>query len=870
MQRISSWFEQLPLRRRPTTRQPNDSSSSTQPHQRKSKSAAPRLRYSVSAVQNYRHRDYSVDAISQSLISNDQPQIKMPASWNRQETVTSPCRDSSKCTSASLSQSFTSSFGSTRKNIRTNPWISRCRPSVQTVMFEMPKPTNEEIYAPMDCSTSLRIKSLDESTCSSGYGSQDSSPESSVHSPDWQPLAVNSKKGRLEDKAVECNSIDVDEALGLDLEVDSELPPLKITTAKHDRITTDDDEHVYHELEAFNRLSLLVEDDVASSDSELASSSSGSLRSIRCPSPIYARPNQHYCKSHSRHHYGMYDRRSDNQQGAEFPSISSSFTYIPCTTYRPAPKFHPPPPPPPPTNLEQAELNFLAELDAQIAELQLKSAAVRQLVDKARERQDARARKAQLYRELAELRRAVSFLMMNIETNYVRLRGLPFAAKEQDVRDFLQGVYLHSVTFTLTSNGRASGECYVELDEQEAVKEALKLDRNEISGRYIEVFTVSDAELSMMIRHGVIRGSGGDADSRFASNYVVRLRGLPYSATIEDIKEFFSGLEVADAVIDKEPGGRPSGEAFVRLATKEHAELALERSKNYMGSRYVEVFRSSADEMDNSYYASRGIPPPTSGPVPLRGISPTLDFRYRDRYGDYGRYGRPIRLSSVHPRPSPYDRPYYDRDRYYRYGARYDPEFDEAMYDPTVKVFMRGLPYSVTVYDIEEFFRPLNCAEIKLGYNEERRLSGDALVTFSTMAEAREALSRNKNNMGTRYSICILLIFLLHLTKSIIFLLNSFSRFLEANEIRLTFRYIELFPATNIPHPIKTMSFRSANGAPNRMSGAPRPLYSSFAEDDETSAYGCGIGGQQYYNDQYEGRQSKYGRDWGEPARTSW
>ncbi|KAM3728469.1 Heterogeneous nuclear ribonucleoprotein [Dirofilaria immitis] len=427
---------------------------------------------------------------------------------------------------------------------------------------------------------------------------------------------------------------------------------------------------------------------------------------------------------------------------------------------------------------------------------------------------------------------------MNPDTNYIRLRGLPFAAKEQDVRDFLQdtkvfffGLNAKSITFTLTSNGRASGECYVELDDQEAVKEAQKLDRNEINGRYIEVFSVSDAELLMMIRHGVIKGSGGDADSRYASNFVVRLRGLPYSATVDDIKEFFSGLEVADAVIDKEPGGRPSGEAFVRLATKEYAELALERSKNYMGSRYVEVFRSSADEMDNSYYAARGIPPPTSGPVPLRGISPTLDFRFRDRYGDYGRYGGPIRLSSLHPRPSPYDRPYYDRDRYYRYGARYDPEFDEAMYDPTVKVFMRGLPYSVTTLDIEEFFRPLNCAEIKLGYNEERRLSGDALVTFSTMAEAREALSRNKNNMGTRY--------------------------------------IELFPATSIPHPIKTVTFRTVSGTPTRLTTAPRPLYSSFAEDEEAS-YATGVGGQQYYNDQYEGRQSKYGRDWGEPTRTTW
>lgn len=50
------------------------------------------------------------------------------------------------------------------------------------------------------------------------------------------------------------------------------------------------------------------------------------------------------------------------------------------------------------------------------------------------------------------------------------------------------------------------------------------------------------------------------------------------------------GLEVADAVIDKEPGGRPSGEAFVRLASKQDAELALERSKNYMGSRYGPLY----------------------------------------------------------------------------------------------------------------------------------------------------------------------------------------------------------------------------------------------------------------------------------------
>uniref|UniRef100_A0A914SDJ2 RRM domain-containing protein n=1 Tax=Parascaris equorum TaxID=6256 RepID=A0A914SDJ2_PAREQ len=96
---------------------------------------------------------------------------------------------------------------------------------------------------------------------------------------------------------------------------------------------------------------------------------------------------------------------------------------------------------------------------------------------------------------------------MNPETNFIRLRGLPFAAKESDVRNFLQGITAKSITFTLTSSGRASGECYVELNDNSAVKEALKLDRNEINGRYIEV----------------------------------RLRGLPYSANVDDIKEFFKG-----------------------------------------------------------------------------------------------------------------------------------------------------------------------------------------------------------------------------------------------------------------------------------------------------------------------------------------
>ncbi|MFH4975546.1 hypothetical protein AB6A40_002255 [Gnathostoma spinigerum] len=407
------------------------------------------------------------------------------------------------------------------------------------------------------------------------------------------------------------------------------------------------------------------------------------------------------------------------------------------------------------------------------------------------------------------------------ESNYVRLRGLPFSAKEDDVRKFLQDVNTRSVTFTLTPTGRASGECYVELENKDDVSEALKLHKNEMNGRYIEVFTVSNGEVIQMIRHGVLRSPDGRNSDRLSRNYVVRLRGIPFSATVEDIRAFFSGLDVADVVIDKEPGGRPSGEAFVRLSSKQHAEEALERNRNNMGTRYVEVFRSSGEEMENSYHAARGFPPPVGDPMPLRYMSSRSD-PYDDRYLYGGRLAGPMRGGpDRRPRPSPYDLPYE------RYG-RYDPDFDERDYHPQTKVFMRGLPYNVTALDIEDFFKPMMCVEIKLGYNADRRPSGDGIVIFPTAADARDALLRNKQCIGTRY--------------------------------------IELFTIDNMPPQRRFETYRTIGGV-----GPLGPRPSSRSRFDDGYGYGSsyGSGGQQFYNDQYEGRQIGFDRHWSS-ARPSW
>ncbi len=65
-----------------------------------------------------------------------------------------------------------------------------------------------------------------------------------------------------------------------------------------------------------------------------------------------------------------------------------------------------------------------------------------------------------------------------------------------------------------------------------------------------------------------------------------------------DPQHCFKGLEIESngvlIVLDYE--GRPKGEAFVQFTTTAGAARALEKNKQNMGHRYIEVFMSSMEE----------------------------------------------------------------------------------------------------------------------------------------------------------------------------------------------------------------------------------------------------------------------------------
>lgn len=80
----------------------------------------------------------------------------------------------------------------------------------------------------------------------------------------------------------------------------------------------------------------------------------------------------------------------------------------------------------------------------------------------------------------------------------VRLRGLPWACSEHDVARFLTPLPIvpAGIHFVRNSHGKATGEAFVQLETEEAVKAALGRHRLCIGRRYIEVFKSSPPDMS--------------------------------------------------------------------------------------------------------------------------------------------------------------------------------------------------------------------------------------------------------------------------------------------------------------------------------------------------------------------------------------
>eukprot|EP00887_Chlorella_sp_A99_P001584 scaffold8.g1584.t1 len=208
----------------------------------------------------------------------------------------------------------------------------------------------------------------------------------------------------------------------------------------------------------------------------------------------------------------------------------------------------------------------------------------------------------------------------------VRLRGLPFGVHEHEINLFL-GLDSADVLM-VRRGGRATGEAFVLLTHPADMDVALRKNRAYMGSRYIEVFEAGRQEYYKACAAAVgydgpsaRAGSpeGGRSRSRSPlpgrgeigptgppehnGTNILKLRGLPYSATAHDVVAFFEdpslGIPAVDAdkvILPVGPDGRASGLAFVEFDTPESAAMALRKDRQTMGSRYVECFPSTPEE----------------------------------------------------------------------------------------------------------------------------------------------------------------------------------------------------------------------------------------------------------------------------------
>ncbi|CAI9169422.1 unnamed protein product [Rangifer tarandus platyrhynchus] len=344
----------------------------------------------------------------------------------------------------------------------------------------------------------------------------------------------------------------------------------------------------------------------------------------------------------------------------------------------------------------------------------------------------------------------------------VKVRGLPWSCSADEVQRFFSDCKIQNgaqgIRFIYTREGRPSGEAFVELESEDEVKLALKKDRETMGHRYVEVFKSNNVEMDWVLKHT------GPNSPDTANDGFVRLRGLPFGCSKEEIVQFFSGLEIVPngITLPVDFQGRSTGEAFVQFASQEIAEKALKKHKERIGHRYIEIFKSSRAEVRTHYDPPRKLmamqrPGPYDRPGAGRGYNSIgrgagFERMRRGAYGggyggydDYNGYNDGYGFGS--------DR--FGRDLNYCFSGMSDHRYGDggSTFQSTTGhcVHMRGLPYRATENDIYNFFSPLNPVRVHIEIGPDGRVTGEADVEFATHEDAVAAMSKDKANMQHRY-----------------------------------------------------------------------------------------------------------------------
>ncbi|NWV61876.1 GRSF1 factor, partial [Malurus elegans] len=313
----------------------------------------------------------------------------------------------------------------------------------------------------------------------------------------------------------------------------------------------------------------------------------------------------------------------------------------------------------------------------------------------------------------------------------VRAQGFPFSCTEEDVLTFFDSCRIRNgengIHFLLNRDGRRSGEALIELESKADVQRALEKNLRYMGSRYVKVFEIHDGDVDELLR--CLRN-----ESQAMNEGVVLLRGLPFTATEEDIEDFFAGLKITDIAFIYR-GSRRTGEAFVQFAAPEMAAKALLRHKEYMGNRYIEVYVSRKHQMQRHMPYSNQAVAYSRGRREYESISEERGWRETGGSNVKGE----LKLC-----------------REGTESSRNVLESETTSSPPEYFVHMRGFPSQASAQDIINFFAPLRPTRILVEYNSHGDATGEADVHFQSHEDAVTAMAKE----GSQMECCAIELFL--------------------------------------------------------------------------------------------------------------
>lgn len=257
---------------------------------------------------------------------------------------------------------------------------------------------------------------------------------------------------------------------------------------------------------------------------------------------------------------------------------------------------------------------------------------------------------------------------------------------------------------------------------------------------------------------------------------VVRLRGLPFNAGELDVLEFFAGLEAVDALVVRRDG-RTTGEAYVVFSNVMQMDFALQKNRASMGRRYIEVFRSKKAEYYHAVAAAVRESQTNGARESFHAATSSALAGASGAYGDNGAYGDASAVAGdgtqqafVGGHHAAVGASAYGGAAYAGGAPHGQPPMPHgapgvgrggaaAAAEHTGVLKLRGLPFSATKDDIIGFFggagelelTPLVHDSIHIVTSLDGRPSGVAFAEFQSPEEAKIAMARDRQSMGTRY-----------------------------------------------------------------------------------------------------------------------